>query len=299
LAEEGGGWGVTGAFADVDPGGRGAALGGALAPLVDDPTAVYWNAAQLLELKGRGISATYADLFNLGLVHQTAVFLGYPRFGRATIWEDGRFTQSKSEAQSALGLAVRSTQVDLDPAPESCSEYDIALAYARRSLWGLRLGLTGRALIFDSDVEGASASGFAFDLAAGHSLSDRLDACVVLRSLLSQLDWEGGTKETLRPVAQAGVSARLRGNLQVPVTASYDLEQSALFQVAAGTEWLPSGRILTLRGGLRWRDDGDEALLLAAAGAGLRWRAIAFDYGLAMGRTQLDDTHRFSLHILF
>ena len=49
-AGAGGGSTQTGAFADTEPGARGAALAGAYAPLVDDPTALHWNPSRLAEI---------------------------------------------------------------------------------------------------------------------------------------------------------------------------------------------------------------------------------------------------------
>ena len=35
------------------------------------------------------------------------------------------------------------------------------------------------------------------------------------------------------------------------------------------------------------------------AGAGVQWNENGFDYGLAMGREELGETHRLSLHLAF
>lgn len=294
---DGGGWGTAGAFANLEPGGRGAGLAGALAPLVDDATAVHWNPSRLVALDRRALAVTYADLFGLGLARHTAVFLAFPRRARALDWEDGRLRANEGAPGSAWGLGVQATGVDLDP--ESYAEYDVALAYARRGALGLAWGAAAHGLFVRGDLSEASASGFSADLSLNRAWGAHVDACLVLRSLLSRLDWKGADGEALRPSAQLGLVARPVIALAIPVVATYDFDAGALTEAAAGAEWQAFGETLVLRAGLRWRDDGDEAEVRPAAGAGLRWKDLAFDYGLAMGPEALGDTHRLSLHVRF
>ena len=294
---EAGGWGVAGAFANLEPGGRGAALAGALAPLVDDPTAVHWNPSRLVAVEQRTVAVTYADLFGLGLARHTTFYFAFPRRAREVRWEGGRLSATRAALGSAWGVGLQATSVDLDP--ETYFEYDLALAYARRGALGLSWGLAAHALFVRGDFAEVSASGFSADLAVSRSLGSRLDASLVLRSLLSRLDWKGAAEEELRPAAQFGIAGRPRANLALPVVATYDFGAGALTEIAAGAEWMAFGETLLLRAGARWRDDGDSAELRPAAGAGLRWKDLAFDYGLAMGPASLGDTHRLSLHLRF
>jgi hypothetical protein len=284
----------TGAFADLEPGGRGAALAGALSPIVDDATAVHWNAARLIEVPGRAVAATYADVFGLGLVRHVAVFVALPRSGREIGWGRGTLTLQTERTHAAWGLGLQSTQVELDP--ENYSEYDLSLAYASRSFWGLSWGLVGHGLFARGDVAGVSASGFAADLALSRPLAANASASLVLRSLVSSVSWKNGTSESLVRAAELGVGLRPRPAWGVPATLTVDLDTGALRQAALGVEWTAVAPALTLRAGLRWRDDGERATLRGAGGVGLRWKEIAFDYGLAVGPSELGDTHRFSLH---
>jgi len=296
-AEEGG-WGVAGAFADLEPGGRAAGLAGAVFPLVDDPTAAHWNPARLVCLDQRGLAATYADLFGLHLVRHTALFFAFPRREREVAWEGGRWQAQPGAVGSAYAFGLQATRVDLDP--ESYAEYDLSAAYARRSAWGLAWGLTAHGLFVRSDLADVSASGFSTDLALSRSLSHRADASLVVRSLFSTLNWSGGdTKESLRPMVQIGVALKPHDDLALPAVATYDVESSALSDVALGAEWRAVGELLQLRAGARWHDDGSSAEVRGAAGAGLRWNDVLFDYGFTMGPEALGDTHRFSLQLRF
>jgi len=294
-----GNWAVTGAFADLEPGGRGTALGGALAPLVDDPTAVHWNPARLIAVRNRGLTATHADLFSLDLVHHAALFCAFPRGRHEVGWQEGRIQRRKGDVGSCFGFGLQATWVDLDPEPEAYAEYDLSLAYAARGWGGLAYGLAAHGLLVRSDLDGVGARGFSFDFALSRSLRPCLDASLVLRSLFSSLSWDQSSQDQLRPAAEAGLALRPHRTLAVPLTVSYDLEAAALYEAACGAEWRAIGRTLVLRGGLRWRDDGDEATLQSSAGAGLHWNEIGFDYGLAMGREELGETHRLSLHVTF
>jgi hypothetical protein len=288
---------LTGAFANLEPGGRGAALAGALGPIVDSPVALHWNPAQLVAVERPTIEVTYADLFGLGLVRHTGAFLTLPGFKPALSWKAGNLAAPAAPPISAWGLGVQSTWVDLDP--DAYIEYDLALGYARRSGWGFTCAVASHLLFVRSDVEEVSASGFAFDLALARPVLPGLTGSLVLRSLFSSLSWEGADKETLTPRAHLGASWQILPTLAVPCEVIWDLEGTRLTQAAGGAEWYPTGAALVLRGGLRWRDDGSEAEILPAAGLGLAWRQIVFDYGLALGREGLGDTHRFDLRYRF
>jgi hypothetical protein len=296
---DGGGSAVAGAFADLEPGGRGAALAGALAPLVDDPTAVHWNPARLVTVSRRGLTATHADLFGLDLVHHAALYCAFPRGRREVGWHEGRIEPRRGDVASCFGLGLQATWVDLAPEPEAYAEYDLSLAYAARGWGGIAYGVTAHGLLVRSDLTGVGARGFSCDLALNRAVRPSVEASLVLRSLLSSLSWDESGQEQLRPTAEAGLLVRPRPALALPATVTYDLEAAMLYEAAAGVEWQAIGRTLVLRGGLRWRDDGDEARLQGAAGAGVQWKEIGFDYGLAMGREELGETHRLSLHLAF
>lgn len=293
----GGGSGLTGAFADLEPGGRAAALGGALGPLADDPSAIHYNPAQLLSLRNSGLAVTYADLYGLNLVHHTGVFLAFPRFAREASWTGGRVCEVEGPPSSVYGIAVQSTQIDLEP--ESYGEYDIALAVARAGKWGMRYGVAGHVLIVRSDLDDTDASGFSFDLGLAREITPQLQASLMLRSFWSALKWEDKDEETLVPRAQLGLAWRPTEALQIPAELVYDPERSHLQRMAGGVEWSPLGPALALRAGLRWIDDGDSSEILPAAGVGLQWHGVYFDYGMAFGRDELGDTHRFSLRYQF
>jgi hypothetical protein len=292
-----GGWGVTGAFGEMGAGARGAALAGALAPIVDDATAVYWNAARLPDLSGPAIAVGYADLFGLGLVRHTSFFIAWPRGGRCLAWESGRIRAERERAASALGLGVSVARVDLDP--EFYADYDVALAYARRGPWALRWGLTGHALFVRSDLDGVGASGFAGDIALARRVGARVETALVLHAIFSRLDWDNGVRESRRPIARLACAATLRPGLRVPAAALWDLDTGRWVESALAAEWAPRGETLMLRAGARLRDDGDATRLLAALGAGLRWGELGFDYALALEREELGSTHRFCVHYRF
>lgn len=287
---------ISGAFVEETPGGRGAALGGGLSAIVDDPSAIYWNPARLLYVAQPGAMATYADLFGLGLARQIDLFIAYPRREQIICWERGRVACEPGAVVTAYGFGLRSTSVDLDP--ESYTEYDVSLGLARRGWLGLAYGAVGHLLLARSDIENVGATGFAFDLALERAACRSISASIVLRSLFSTLSWDEG-REELSPSAVIGIGVKPTSNVAIPIAATYDLDRAALIQLSGGIEWLPVGETLALRAGLRWRDDGADAEINPAGGVGLRWQQVAFDYGLAAGREELGDTHRLSLQVSF
>lgn len=292
-----GGQAIAGAFGTLEPGGRAAALGGAGGPGVKDPTAVYWNAARLLELEGGGLAATYTDLYGLGLVTHTSAFLAWPLRARRPSWSEGQVELAPGPITSAWGFGVQATNVDLEPG--SYGEYDLALTHARRAWANTAWAAVGHLLLVRSDLDEVSASGFAFDLALARPITADLDAALQVRSLFSSLSWEGGTDEGLTPRVEAGLCWRPLAGVEIPAVAVWDFDLGSLIQASGGVEWRPLGRTLALRGGLRWRDDGAEAEVYPSGGVGVEWSRIAFDYGLALGRDELGDTHRLALGFQF
>ncbi|MCK4305052.1 MAG: hypothetical protein KAY24_12510 [Candidatus Eisenbacteria sp.] len=287
----------TGAFANLEPGGRGTGLAGALGPIVDSPTALHWNPVRLLHVTRPEIEVTYADLFGLGLVRHTGVFLACPRYSQDISWKDGKITVAPGAPTSAWGLGIQSTMVDLDP--ESYTEHDLALGFAARGRWGLSIGVVGHLLLVRSDVDQTEADGYAFDLALSSSMAADLEASLVLRSIFSGLNWEDSDRETLAQRAHMGLGYAPFATVRLPLEAIWDLERGRCTQVAGAVEWFPASQALTLRGGLRWRDDGSESQLFPATGLGLAWKQIAFNYGFTVGREELGDTHRLDLRYRF
>ncbi|MBP6874998.1 MAG: hypothetical protein KBD56_02910 [Candidatus Eisenbacteria bacterium] len=296
FAQEGG-WATAGAFGNMEPGGRGAALGGALAPIVDDATAAHWNPARLVELDRREVAVTYADLFGLHLARHTALFFAFPRRERDLSWDESGLRARSGRVTSAYGLGLQTTNVDLDP--ESYAEYDLSAAYARRGLWDFTWALALHGLFARSEVDIVGASGFSIDLSLARSFGRVADASLVARGLVSRLDWDAGAKEDLRPTVEVGGALRPRADLALPAVAQFDLEASQLTQASVGAEWRAVGDLLRLRAGLRWRDDGASSGMRGSAGAGLHWKDLTFDYGLAIGPEDLGDTHRLSLQYRF
>lgn len=298
---------ITGSFADLEPGGRGVAIGGALAPLADDPSAVYWNPARLTHVRNGGVSASYADLYGLGLIQHTSLFLAFPVYPATPTWQGGSVTDVTNLPYLTWAVGYQSTQVDLDP--ESYTESDILFGFGRRGKWGFTYGLTAHYYIVGSDLvlidedaetaEDVSASGYGLDIAVARPLNEDFEGTVVFKSLFSSLSWQQSGTESLSPRVLIGLSWHGIENLAIPCAATYDLDQDRMLQFAAGAEWLPVGEILTLRGGLRWRDDGESSEILPAAGLGVTLRQISFDYGFSVGRQELGDTHRLGLRFRF
>gem|GEM_PF-1063748 len=293
---------VIGSFADLEPGGRGAGLAGALAPVVDDPSALYWNPARLTEVRQGGMTATYADQFGLDLVHHTSVFVAFPLYSQRPTWSEGEVRDETDKPFMTWGIGFQSTSVDLDP--ESYSENDIALGFGRQSRFGLSYGLVTHFLMIGSDLkyendDEVKASGYSLDLAINKPVHSTVSLSVVMKALVSSLSWDQASGEDLIPRAICGLNWEPRADVRIPVDLTYDMENSRIQQYAAGIEWLPVSGLLTLRCGARWRDDGTETDLYPGAGFSLRLKPIVFDYGLATGRDELGDTHRFGLRFTF
>ncbi len=293
---------IVASFADLEPGGRGAGLAGAFSPVVNDASALYWNPARLIEVRQGSLSATYADLFSLDLVHNTSVFVAFPVYSPHPSWSDGEIREEGIKPFMTWGVGLVSTSVDLDP--ENYHENDIAFGFGRQGRFGFSYGLVAHYLTVGSDVQQTEddklkASGYSLDLAISRSLHPTLSLSVVLKSLTSSLSHDNASKETLVPRAICGFNWSPAGNLNIPVALVYNMESNLLRQFSGGVEWSPAGDIFTVRGGLRWRDGGKESEIFPGAGLSFHLNPVTFDYGFAAGREELGDTHRLGLGLLF
>lgn len=297
---------LTGGFPRLDSGARGTALAGNLTAVAEGPEAIAWNPAGLLSLERRELAFTYADLFQLGLVTQSAVQFGWPRMRRELRWEDGtiRRVPLPPPAERVLGLYLSSLRGELGE-ENHYLEVQAGLAYAWRLPLGVRAGTVYRFLHAESDLKETGARGHALDLGLQRPLGPfRLGLAAA--NLASTLLWRDGGQGTRpgvdldEPLAERWSCGLAWSPRRVPLLLTVQGDWSgASFrarQQGAGGEWRPHP-VVALRGGFRRREDALGTRSEWSTGLGLAAAGFRLDYGLLTSARDLGLTHRWTAGI--
>ncbi|TPW15137.1 MAG: hypothetical protein FD129_954, partial [bacterium] len=197
---------TTTSFADVEPGPRIMAMGGAGTALADDPTGAWWNPAELYFMRGTRGVVTYDDLYGAGLAQRSYLSVAWKKVHYEPKFVDNRMTLEKDLGRgSAWGISVSSIFLDLGE--ESYSELMPSISFAAGLGGGVGIGSSVSFLKASSGVEDVGSSGYSASLGAGINLPARAHVGFVARNLLSSVSPEGGSKEKLRgcrPAASTG-----------------------------------------------------------------------------------------------
>lgn len=284
------------AFADIDPGPRIMAMGGAAVAGVSDPTAAYWNPAGLYFMRGSQASATYDDLYGLGLVKRN--FLG---FAMKKVVEEPRFTGNRMaltrdlDRGTAWALSLSSVLVDLGG--ETYSEFMPAVSVAGGFDDDLSLGASISYLRAGSRLDGASAGGYTLSLGSIVSLPGPGRAGLSVRNLVSRVFRDGDLSERLRLTPTLGVYWPFlaeRGIAAGDVTWVEGASGPARISVGGEFRVLPA---LAARAGLRRYSGTVEDRTVPSFGAGVRWSRLEVDYAFTADEDGPGSTHRFGVNV--
>ncbi|RKZ17786.1 hypothetical protein DRQ50_04635 [bacterium] len=271
-------------------GERALGLGGAYGAVADDATAAFWNPAGLGLLKRTEFQASHTDLIGLGF---------YEQYGTVAVpsWRLGTFAVSLRRF-GVDGIEGRDDRGGItDPDLEN-TESELGFAYGRSlgEIWSV-----GAAFKYQQqNVAGYTGNGLGLDVGvlarpfvAGGVSSP------VLRSVRVGLTLRNIVEPNVRLLEEDvpdPTGMRLGTAFQVPVgervhmMATADLEKTR----DMGTE-VHAGLEMVLLDLLALRVGSNDGTL--AAGAGVRWRDLAFNY--AFEDNEIDTVHRFGLGITF
>ncbi len=257
--------------AAFEPLGHGAAakgMGGAYTAAAEDGSAAYWNPAGLSRLSKSQITASYEDLYGLGLLRYTVLGYTQPRIGGG-----------------AVGLHLLRLQTVGEASFFTYAENTYLLSYGR-PLWS-RLSL-GANVRFYSVASRQRASAIGGDVGLLYvSKKDRYRLGLTLQDVNEpRLRWGTGAIDVLPPSARLGVLLKLGPVSEF--TFEHGWRRYEKQGLKAGMAHYFGRRTVAVRAGLR-KDDRQERWGLALGG-GLRFRRLDLDYAWdhhdALGDTQ-------------
>ncbi len=269
-----------GTAADVPPGARATALGGAFTAIADDGNALYWNPAGLPRLGHQEFTSTLGSVGGTGTAEN---YLGYvfpitDQHAAAFSW--------KQTSQDDTGLEF--------------GENTYSLGYAYRFGKKVGIGAAYRHLSSDVDLDGATFSewsGNTFDFGAHYAVSDRLSVGATLKDAFGRtvMHADGPEERLADPQFTVGVAGRpLAG-------AAWTVAADVNDQLHIGSEYWYRGLVGVQAGALT-----DLASTQGAEGEGItwsmgasaRWKVLQFDYAHVMPPT-LPATNRFTAAVAF
>lgn len=243
------------AFDDITVGARGKGLGGAFTAGADDASAVYWNPSLLAKVKKPSLSASWQDLYGLGLVNHSFVGYAHPGVGKGTV----------AFGWTRLGTTGAVTFMNY-------AENMMMFSYGKKVATGFYAG--GSVKYFSVDYD-AKASGVGADLAGTYSLlGDNLRIALMWYNLNNpQIRWETLAVDTIPSTLKLGTRFALGADHALYIDAKKQAEKQS--EYAAGWEgWF--FKTFALRAGAARQDDK----LNTAFGMSIAYSSLRFDYAM-------------------
>lgn len=289
--------GTSGAqFLRIGVGARGPAMAGAVSPIVDDASAIYWNPAGLSRMEKKEVQVSYNAYFK----DTSSQFIGY---GHPTA-DHGTF-----------GAAINMFGVkDIEKRSDTAGDADIpdlgkfdtrdmagSLGWANKMSLGTGRMHYGAALKFissnlgtESAATGAADLGMAWDLREEGGLTMSLAVLNLGGELKFKSDGDP-LPLNIKPALAYRMNFERMGKLTAVLDSDL-LVNDGLAYVQPGFEWMVHP-IFTLRSGYQFGRDKDAGSGFAA-GVGFRLMSINIDYAF-VPYGDLGDTHRMSLGYRF
>ncbi len=285
-----------GQFLRIDAGARGAAMSGAISPVIDDATAIYYNPAGMSRMDQREVEVAYNAYFK----DTASQFAGYAQ----PTAEHGTFGGALSmfgvkDIQQRSATAGDSDSADLG----TFNTQDLALSFGwankmemgnGRLRYGAALKYISSNLSVKTAVTGAVDMGAMWDMREDGGLTFSL-AMLNLGGELKFQDESDPLPLNIKP----GVAYRMNfdhmGKLTLAMNADMYVHDGMGF-VEPGFEWTPVPTF-SLRGGYQiGRDTGAGSGV--SVGAGFNLMRLKLDYAF-VPFGDLGDTHRISLGYKF
>jgi len=273
-------------------------MGGAFTAVGGEPISLYWNPAALFFQTGRGIEASYTDLYGIGLARRS-----YLTFGVKTVIDEPSFEGNKlvvrEDRQSGAAYAVGLQSLWLDLEEDGYSEFSIDGGAA----WGygdrLSAGVSLSGLFVSSNLDDVSAYGYNVGLGVVWRITSREHLAVSFPHLFSRLFWSSDSNERLPFGATVGWSGRFRSNLLFAADVEWRENEESPYRLGLGGEWWIFGERIGLRAGYRRLAGSLETLSEPTLGLGAQLGQLRFDYAYLFGPAALGDTQRIGLLVGF
>jgi len=268
-------------FLKVGVGARPLALGEAYVALADDISAIYWNPAGLIQLKGGESGFTYNKWFE---------DIGYYFFGYAYPFRDSSFALS---LYYLGGGNIQGSDEGSEPTGEF-SVYDFAFAssYSRKLSERLSAGLNFK--FIREKLEDEVANVFAFDLGALYKTGiSNLNLGLNIQNIGTKIKFIK-QYESLPLNCKFGLAYKLFPGYPVTLTLDLNKLKNTDIYFGLGTE-CRFGEYLALRIGRKFAPNIDDGFRF---GVGLRNGNLCLDYAY-VPHNILGDAHQFSFGFYF
>jgi hypothetical protein len=291
------GKGTSGAqFLRIGVGARGPAMSGAVSPIVDDASAIYYNPAGMSRMDRREVEVAYNAYFK----DSAAQFLGYAQ----PTAEHGTFGVGVSlfgvkdiEKRSATGGDADSADLG------NFNTQDMALSFGwanKRDLGQGKLRYGAALKYISSDLDVKTAVTGAVDMGAMWDLREDggLTLSLAVLNLGGKLKFESES-DPLPLSVKPGVAYRMDMKRLGKLTLAMDADMmvhDGTSHVQPAFEWAPVA-MFSLRGGYQFGRDSDAGNGMSV-GAGFNVMNLKIDYAF-VPFGDLGDTHRVSLGYKF
>jgi hypothetical protein len=275
----------AGDMLSIGVGARALGMGGAFAAVADDASALYWNPAGIVNVKGIEVSS-------VKLLGNEGVNAGYTYLNMVDNTGDntGSFGIGYLEQRFA-DIIIRDTSGNQIGGPEESLDNVINAVYAKKILNWLFAGISAKALfgIYPGSGAGQGYNGFGLDAALliyPGEIYDSLKGLALginIQDPYTELNVPGGV-ERVACNLKAGAGYDLpfvflkNMSSRMIVAADYDTEYNGGYH--AGAEYVWNG-IIGIRAGIKGYLSGTGALDQDAElslGAGMKWYFLRVDY---------------------
>ncbi len=261
----------AGAFDSLAIGARANGMGGAFTAVADDPSAVYWNPAGLMNLRRPSVLLSHFDVQSLGLLSYDQLAFAQPFV----------YKNAVAVAWTRLGTTSNVTFLNY-------SENTFTLTYQQPLTPQISLGLNAK--IFQVQYD-ETASGFGIDLGGRYQILPELAVALMWENANQpQIAWLTRNVDNLPYNLRLGVAGYPTPDITVAVDADHLLDAARAAHV--GTELWFLDKVLALRAGITYQMDGGH--LMPAAGLGFRFSFLELAYAYS-SHFDFDGNHVFSL----
>lgn len=265
--------------APFEPLGYGAAakaMGGAYAALAEDGTAAYWNPAGLALVKDPQFTASYEDLYGLGLLRSANAGYTQPNVGKGTL--SAQLLHLDTQGDASFFNYAESTYM---------------LAYGKKLCQDcMSVGVGIR--YYSALSEGIKGTGLGFDVGAlFRPFNDRLRLAAVWQDLnRPRIDWSTGARDILPYTVRLSGAGRVTKATDVSLQYDKRHAEPVVWRMGFAQRFLRD--VISLRAGLH--RSGGQDQWGPAVGGGIRYKNFDFDYAWD-GSDDLGNAQTFSVNL--
>lgn len=287
----------TGAFAIRSGSVPAAVFGEGVGAIEGHADAALWNPAAIIDVTRPELTASYHDVFGLGLARYGDVaFAWRPSRDDVTVSE-GKIRMSSGFGGPAFVFTASALTVDLGE--ERYTEVSPGAGIALPLGTGGAFGAVARLLRASAGLDGVSATGYAVDLGIVQPVGPFVRLALSARNLLGRLSWKEGDEETMPSEWAGALSVRPHRRVQLVLGGAADLSDDLVDRANVGARVEAWREWWWLLVGYDSRRSGDDRNGRATFGTELAHEQVRVGYAFLPEDDSPGDTHRLSMSVTF